>query len=207
MELVIEVINRGSRQHERQPVHGESISIGRAFDNDILLKDPHICAHHARIETGDSGELIIRDLDSVNGITDLKHQKIKGSTSFQSGDGFILGKTHIRIYKNDHAVAPAVRLTSFEKALNVLGKPALSAGLAFCVFAISLFTIYMNTAHDIKWPERTLVVIFIELLVIMWAFIWSIIARIKKQDMRFFTQVSVVMLFALAMSMLDVLHN
>ena len=207
MELVIEVINRGGRQHDRQLVHGESISIGRAFDNDIILKDPHICAHHARVEISDSGELVIRDLVSINGITDLIHHKITGSSSFQSGDGFILGKTHIKIYKKDHAVAPAIRLTSFEKVLNVLNKPALSIGLVLFVFAISLFSLYLNTAQDIKWAEKTLVVIFVEVLIIMWALVWSIIARVKKQEMRFFTQISVVMLFVLLMYALDILFK
>lgn len=207
MELVIEVMNRGSRLHDRQPVHGDSISIGRAFDNDVILKDPHICAHHAKIEIGDSGELTVRDLSSVNGITDLKHRAVNGSAVFQSGDGFILGKTHIRIFKKDHVVAPAIKLTSFEKVLNILGKPAISAGLVLFVFVISLLSIYMNTANEIKWAERTILVIVVELLVIMWALLWSTIARVKKQDMRFFTQVSVVMLFSLAMYILDVLFN
>jgi len=207
MELVIEVMNRGSRLHDRQPVRGDSISIGRAFDNDVILKDPHICAHHAKIEIDDSGELTVRDLSSVNGITDLKHHAVTGSSTFQSGDEFILGKTHIRIFKKDHAVEPAIKLTSFEKVLNILGKPAISVGLVLFVFAISLMSIYMNTAHDIKWAERTIIVIVVELLFIIWALLWSTIARVKKQDMRFFTQVSVVMLFSLSLFMLEILFN
>ena len=41
----------------------------------------------------------------------------------------------------------------------------------------------------------------------MWALVWSIIARVKKQEMRFFTQISVVMLFVLLMYALDILFK
>lgn len=207
MELVVEVLNRSNRLHDSLPVHGKSISIGRAFDNDVILRDPHVSAHHARIEFSDSGELLITDLESVNGIADLKHHKLTRSSQFQSGDGFILGKTHIRIYKKDHTVASTVRLTSFEKVLKVLGRPSLAVGLILFVFASSLFSIYLNTAQDIKWADKTLTVILVELLIIMWALGWSMIARIKKQDMRFYTQVSLIMLFAILMYTHEILFK
>lgn len=207
MELVVEVTNRSSRLHDKKIVEGGSITIGRAFDNSIILNDPHICAHHAKIEIDDSGSLNICDLNSVNGISDLRHKKMPASSLLKSGDGFILGKTHIRIYKKNHPIEPTVRLTSFEKILNTLGKPSICAGLVAFVFAISMLSIYMNTAYEIKWAGRVLFVVFVELLAILWAIIWSIIARIKKHDMRLMTQVSIVMLFTVSMLLLNVLFN
>jgi len=43
------------------------LTIGRGADNDVVLLDPSVSRHHARIEGSDSGYRIV-DLDSGNGV-------------------------------------------------------------------------------------------------------------------------------------------
>ena len=37
MEVVVEIVSRGGHTIERHRVSGERITIGRAFDNDLIL--------------------------------------------------------------------------------------------------------------------------------------------------------------------------
>ena len=42
--------------------------IGRAYDNDVVVDDPYVAPHHARIVRDEAGELFAEDLGSVNGL-------------------------------------------------------------------------------------------------------------------------------------------
>ncbi len=60
------VVYRGSLAGTRWPVTGESTTLGRAKDCDVVLPERQVSRHHARIER-DSRGFIIRDLGSKNG--------------------------------------------------------------------------------------------------------------------------------------------
>lgn len=71
------------------------IRIGRAYDNDIILDDSYVAAHHAIIEQNQLDELTLRDLGSANAIKQ-QHQR----DSFFVIDGnkhYRIGHTEIRI--------------------------------------------------------------------------------------------------------------
>lgn len=61
----IEIVDRGGHVQSRARVERTPFRIGRALDNDLVLDDPYVCAHHAEIRGVDVLELV--DLASVNG--------------------------------------------------------------------------------------------------------------------------------------------
>ncbi len=48
------------------PVSGRPLSIGRATDNDLVVRDGRVSRHHARLQ-GRNGALVLTDLGSTNG--------------------------------------------------------------------------------------------------------------------------------------------
>ena len=61
--LILEIGTRGL--HRYAPIEGEVTTIGRALDNDIILSDPTVAAHHLKIiRSEDSFELV--NLTEVN---------------------------------------------------------------------------------------------------------------------------------------------
>jgi hypothetical protein len=46
---VIEVMNRSGQVLQRVPYSGGRLSVGRAYDNDIIVGDPYVCPHHLQI--------------------------------------------------------------------------------------------------------------------------------------------------------------
>ena len=76
---------------ERQIVlDGRPLAIGRATDNDLVLRDPRTSRHHARLQAR-RGTLVLTDLDSTNGT------RVNGITVDEvvlgSGDRIQLGDT------------------------------------------------------------------------------------------------------------------
>ena len=64
----IEFLTREKQLKTRQRFEQLPITIGRAFDNDLVIDDPYVSHHHAVIEQSGSGDVYIRDLDSDNGL-------------------------------------------------------------------------------------------------------------------------------------------
>ena len=64
----IEVLSRHREVVTRHRVTSNAITIGRAYDNDIVLDDPHVAAHHLRLARGNDGAWVAEDLGSVNGV-------------------------------------------------------------------------------------------------------------------------------------------
>jgi pSer/pThr/pTyr-binding forkhead associated (FHA) protein len=70
------------------PLVSDALTIGRHSDSDIVLDDPKVSRHHARIECR-RGAFTIRDLNSTNGIW-LGKDRVDEHT-FQDGDAIRVG--------------------------------------------------------------------------------------------------------------------
>ena len=105
MEVVFEIVNRANRTLERHRANGEEISIGRAYDNDLILSDETVSPHHAVIESRADGDPVLIDLGSLNGIRAGEFGPVDGSTALRSGEEYSFGRALVRIYDIDHEVA------------------------------------------------------------------------------------------------------
>jgi pSer/pThr/pTyr-binding forkhead associated (FHA) protein len=88
------------------PVQGNSITVGRTPDNSIVIDNPAVSTHHARIEAR-MGSLTLSDLESLNG-TFVNGQRVQ-SKALKDGDVITIGKHTITVDESSHADAPAAR--------------------------------------------------------------------------------------------------
>ena len=194
MELIIEIINRSGRMLERRKLSGETISIGRGYDNCLILDDLSVNPHHASIEISDDHDFLVRDLGSANGLLH-KGENVKGSAALDSGDEFVLGKTHLRIYRVDHPVKRTVSLDSVDEAVNFFSRNLVV--LAATLLAISLIAlgVWNETISEFKAQEfiETIAALFVLALAV--ALFWGLIGRVVKHEMFFKTQLSLILLY------------
>lgn len=203
MELTIEISGRGNRHLELHRVSGEQVTIGRAFDNDVVLSDPHVCAHHAVIEKSDNGTPALRDLGSVNGTFTGRHKAVEGHHAVTSGDEFILGKTHIRIYQQNHPVPPGIRLTWVENLALAADTPVIAGGLFLIALSIGLFLQYSAAVKEFHISRELFTAAGVLLLSFIWPVCWSIFARIRKHDARFLAHLSATIAFLITVTLVQ----
>ena len=64
----VELLDGDGRVQRAWDVAAWPLAIGRALDNDLVLHDPHVAAHPARLDLDEQGRLVLCALASRNGV-------------------------------------------------------------------------------------------------------------------------------------------
>jgi pSer/pThr/pTyr-binding forkhead associated (FHA) protein len=163
----------GNREvRRRQRVDALPIRIGRAYDNDIILEDQHISAHHAIVDQSDDGRLMVRDSGSCNGIL---HKRRRHTELLLDGNTvFRLGHVSLRIRSADFQVAGEVRDTAFH---DWEGWPPALAGLALLV-CLSAINTWLETTDKFEVTPFLMAIISAVCLGMVWCGAWSFTNRL-----------------------------
>jgi hypothetical protein len=159
------------------------ITIGRAYDNDIILDDPHTAAHHAQIELNQLDELIIADLGSYNGITHI-NTRANTRENFFVVDGdkiYRLGHTRLRIRTADYQVAAEVTDLTNHRWEGLL--PALT-GLVLLSMT-GLISTWLADLNQGTLSKYLLELVSIFGFAIGWSGIWALFGKLFTGHARF----------------------
>jgi pSer/pThr/pTyr-binding forkhead associated (FHA) protein len=85
------------------PVGGKEVSIGRSPDNKLVIDNPAVSYHHARV-FDENGKLMLEDFDSMNG-TFVNGQRVK-TVALKPGDSVAIGKHTIVVNEGNVEVDP-----------------------------------------------------------------------------------------------------
>ena len=103
----VEILARNGEVLHRQRALALPIRVGRAYDNDFILDDEYAAAHHAVIEQGPDGALVMRDLGTRNG---LNHGRKRVQQLTLDGDTVVrMGHTSLRVRAADFPVPAELR--------------------------------------------------------------------------------------------------
>lgn len=100
-EVILETIQRGV--HHYHKIDSFPLTVGRAFDNDVILQDVTISPHHLVIEKEDD-QLFLRNLSTENG-TKLGRKKLgQERVEVQTPSSFQLSNIKARLLATDMPV-------------------------------------------------------------------------------------------------------
>lgn len=103
----IETLARNGEVLHRHRVPALPIRFGRAYDNEFIVDDDYAAPHHAVVDMGPDGKLLLRDLGTRNGIV---HDKRRIKELAMGGDTVVrMGHTTLRIRPASHPVPPELR--------------------------------------------------------------------------------------------------
>lgn len=200
MEVIFEVVNRAGRVLERHRASGSELTIGRAFDNELILSDETVSPHHARIETSAEGNVVLRDLNSLNGIRSDRHVRVDGTTPLHSGAEYGFGRARVRIYSTAHAVTETVRIGGLDWLVNRLGGAPVLSCIVCVVALVAITEQWLHTYSAVRWQQWGIGVFGVMMVGVVIAMFWAIVGRIVKHEGRFKTHLALVMLYLLLQS-------
>ena len=187
MELVIEIVTRNEKVLNFHKLSGERISIGRAYDNDLVLQEEHVCPKHAEVIQDEQGRLVLSDLSSINGIKDKHNRPLPQQVEIRSGDVFVIGKIHIRILSPEHPVIEAKKLNIIEDLARNANHWYLALSVAIVFFFWHLLDTYLSAYQEFIWPKMAVKSLILTIGIAVIPLVVALAARIFKKDVKFFT--------------------
>jgi hypothetical protein len=177
--IFVEQLTPDGEVLHRSKVTHLPVTIGRAYDNDIILDDPHTAAHHAQIELNQLDELIIADLGSHNGIT---YANARENFFVVDGDKiYRLGHTRLRIRTVEYQVAAEVTDLTNHSWEGLL--PALT-GLAL-LLVTGLLSTWLADLNQGTLSKYLLELVSVFGFAIGWSGIWALFGKLFTGHARF----------------------
>lgn len=168
----IEVLAREGHVGARERIQGEEARIGRAFDNDVVVDDPHVAPHHVRIFRGEQGELVAEDLGSVNGLYAEHGRERLARLSLSASPGFRIGRTIVRVHDGARAVAAEKPLTPPR------AHARWAAGLTLALFLLILFANWLELTTEPSANVILLPMLALATVLAVWSGLWALLSRV-----------------------------
>jgi len=198
MRLILEIVPAG---HEERAHHVSLISfpatIGRGYNNDVILTDPFVSARHLRIDC--NGETwTISDVGSENGTT--LNGKALGTETVRSGDVLRLGHTDVRLYAPHHAVSPAqiLRGADLHDAAAWLLRPLHAWGALVLALLTTGLWAYIEIWNDQMGAVLATTGAGVLAAVFIWAGVWAAGGKLGGGGSRFRGHITAVSLYIIA---------
>ena len=187
---IVEVLGRGGRVVQRMEVDQNVLTIGRAYDNDIILDDNYVCPKHVSVMI-QGGSLIVNDHDSVNGISQNKYYFKGGKLKLSSNETFKIGHTTIRYRAANTPLNPTKIDRHIRNSFWSLQNPMLITLACFVLLGFivqeALFTQTEET-DKIKIMADSMPA---AMTVIAWAGFWSLFGKLMIDKLSFFTHLGI----------------
>lgn len=198
MKLVLEIkphMDDGRvvyRVVERFPV-----TIGRGFDNDVIVPDPYVDAHHLKIEAAEEG-LIVSDLSGSHNLVVNGVQQGAGRLRVSAGSILQIGHTEIGLYAPDHPVPAALPLQKDNIVFSWVSHPLNVAACFFLALAVTLGWSWLEI-----WAEETGMVVAAAVagtmaIVVLWSALWSVAGRLARHKSNFRSHAALISLYLIA---------
>jgi hypothetical protein len=206
VEIVIEEISRGHKLIGRHKFKQDSITIGRAYHNDLILSDPHVCAKHLHLNF-DGENWLVQDQDSINGSYLEEPKQNLHQHKVQSGDIISLGKSQVRLVLPNHPVAQSILFSPFESVINVMRHPVALCLNIMIFAAIAGYMFYLNKPLEVSFSQFMVPAIGMTLLFALWPCAVALVSHFTKHDARIISQLGISFAFFNLMWLSDVLES
>jgi len=189
----IEVLSRHGEVASRVRIDGDEARIGRAFDNDVVVDDPHVAPHHVRVARGEDGQLAVEDLATLNGLYAEHGTQRVARLTIAGSPGIRIGRTVIRIHDASRPVEP-------EKPLAPpLAHARWSAGLAAVLAAALLLVQWLGTTTQPSANVLLLPILGLATGIAVWSALWAVQSRLLLGQARYSLHLRIALTACLAL--------
>lgn len=188
--MIIERIDRSGHVLDSFSFDDDVVSIGRAYNNQLVVSDLYVDARHARLSFDqESQQFRIFDLGSENGIRVVGrgHSRIEqpGGIALKSGDVILIGKTRYRILSRSHEVPEALRLSSLDALYSLTGTWWVAILALLGMFGLEAYVAYLATPYSETLYKDLIEALYVLIAAIVYGLLWVTIARTQKHEGRF----------------------
>lgn len=192
MAVIVEVLNKQQKVTERHKFQQHQVRLGRAFDNDVILFNKHVCPYHAQLLQDEEGHWWLEDLSSVNGSFVSGRKAVVAKEPLRSGEICWLGEQALRLYDDAHPVAATLPFSAAGQKLQAMGHWVFILLFALIIAADQVVDIWLTLPKQLEymWPARLLDIPRNLLLFCLWPALLALWSRFNQQESHFLSQLS-----------------
>lgn len=186
--MIIEKVNRAGAVLDHYQFNGQSIRIGRAYDNDLILHDPYVEGSHVVLVYDPEQDLFhYHDQNTLNGtqvIRDKSNERDAREGILYSGDSICIGKTLLKVRSRVHEVPRALPISFWDKFLSLTGSWSVVVLASLLVVLLEVLHQYLSDPRIEKINGKIFNSANELFIVGVYAAFWSMIARVQRHESR-----------------------
>ena len=202
---LLEALDRDGHVRQSWPVVAWPLTIGRALDNDIVLTEPHVAAHHLQAALG-SEAVVLTAVDTRNGVLVGKHRLGSGESltlPLAGGDvAVVIGRTRLRLRVPGHAIEPE-QLMSTMSVREQRFLPSAAAGLGLLASVVAATWLSTDPDGFVRSAASTVLATLFGAAV--WCGAWALLSKVITRQAHLGWHVRVFLVASLALTAQSVL--
>jgi len=173
----LEILDRTGKVAGRFPVFHTRMSVGRAYDNDVVLDDPYVCPHHVALSWRE-GLLQVEDLESVNGVF-FGMQEVRLTRELVENDGrFRIGRTVLRFRRHDCPLPATWVDRPLHAPLRWYERPWVLVTIFLGLVLYKTLSFYLTETSSIDQGQLVTEQVALAAVVIAWSALWAFPSRL-----------------------------
>jgi len=194
--ILVEVLGRRGDVLHRVRLDRLPATVGRAWNNDVILQDPYVDALHATISAGETGAVTIADAGSLNGLyADGTTQRV-AQLPLAGMATVRIGRTMLRLVAADHPVAAAMPdLLPTGRVVRFLESKRSMAAVAVLGLVLTTLSVWLGDYRDKGGSALASGVIGVASFVLLWGGLWAFVGRLLIHRTSFWAHTTLAWLF------------
>ena len=175
------------------------LTLGRALDNDIVIDDVHVAAHHASLQPGSSGQMLLTLGASLNGAL-VGQQRVSAPAEIPlpADATWQMGATRLRLRLPGDTLAdekPLPTLAGMQRVAPVL------AGVMLLLFSLGEHWINLDPGADAtRWLPAAM---GLPIGLAAWCGAWALVSKLFQHRFDFMGHLRIVLPWVLGIELLD----
>ena len=192
--VFVEVLDRRGNIRERVRVDSFPATVGRGYENAVIVDDRLVSVEHLRLSLDSEGGMVVEDLSTLNGTwLSRSRKRIERHRIPPRGEAVLrIGQTILRVRGEDFAVGP----TASSRALFGPGSRTIENGtIAFLIFVagfgVNVLTFAERINKKVIWSDLTGMALVLLVVFAVWTGFWSFLSRLVAHSFRFTTHLAI----------------
>ncbi len=209
--FIIEILDRFGKVKQRNRVEQYPFTIGRSYENNIIIDDPYISPVHLTIElntSNDNNLLTVKDNDSDNGLFSIAPLKQHDNLIIHDNLRIRIGHTDVRFRSLHYQVKETALQRSTPSKLSMLATNFYSFLFIWIVTGgILLLDEYFAETGQVNTKSTFSGIVAMYFLYTAWAGLWSIASKIITHRFYFTFHAILVSLIIFGLSVIEVISE
>ena len=205
-QLIIQVGDRVGRLAELTRSRGDTLTVGRNYDNDVVINDPYVDPEQIAFFRS-SGKWSVRVIQETNPALINGNTIGADGTGISSGDRITIGRTQLRVYDSDHGVEPTRKMLVSSWFGHGRSHALFALSMVLFVCALEVFEQYQGLSSEVNWKELFSGALGVALVILFWASAWALAGRLLRHQPNFTAQLGFTALITGGLSILTPLAS